>query len=203
MPLPMSYHQQVALKFTKEMVYVTRMQGIEDNNSLLHAFCNAFCITYIMGKLEGVDIDRVQFIKKMREQLGTRLSTQDALPPMYAKFADTFGDKSLYGIKEYLLSQNILRLEMLPYIASQNNNYDVFVVNSVTGDLETGSSIYFEYLNGTLESNRNAIILLYNPNNEMFSTACTQDLNNNFWSVFTPYHFLVTELKNRIKSFSQ
>lgn len=197
------------------------MRGIEDNHSLLHAVCNAYCLTYILGRIDGVDIDKLQFVKRLREQLGQRLNTitgnnannagnntgnvnsdgeqRDMLPEIYKRFSNVYADKSVNGIKEYLLSQNMLRLEMIPYISSQIP-YDIFVINSKTGDIESSSALYFEYLNSLLNSNRSAIVLAFNPTTEMFSACATLDLANNYWSVFPPDHHLILEFKERVKS---
>lgn len=212
MILPSNAREQIRVPFTKNLTLLQPMKGIEGNHSLLHAVCNAYCITYILGRIDGVDIDKQQFVERLREQLGQRFNTNDdntnniddeqnLLPEVYKLFSHVFGDKSVNGIREYLLSQNKLRIEMVPYISSQIP-YDIFVINSKTGDIESSSALYFEYLNTLLNSNRSCIVLAFNPTTETFSACATLDGSNNHLSVFPPENYLIIDIKERVRSLS-
>lgn len=166
----------VDLRFSE--LSLTKLAVIEDNNSMLHAIANAYCYTYITEKLNNVSINRVQFIKKLREQLAPLAISEK--------------------MKMYLQSDNPMSIDFIPLIAKEIG-YNIFVINVKT-QLLLNDYVYTSYLNTVYGSNekKSSIILLYNPQTNHYDTGALVDLQSRHWSVFPPTHELIVSIMDEI-----
>lgn len=181
----------VDLKFSE--LSLTKLSVPENNNSLLHAIANCYCSVYIMEKLNGISIDREQFIKRLRDQLADNLAHLNISDPRVGANLEN-RDK----MKIYLQSENPLTINYIP-ILSIEFGYTIYIINTKTGSI-LQDYIYTNYLQANKDNlGYSAIILLYNPQTEHFDTGSLLDPQMRYWTVFPPTHELILAIKNEIE----
>src|SRR4029079_7484986 len=185
----------VDLKFS--VLSLTKLSVPENNNSLLHAIANCYCSVYIMEKLNGISIDREQFIKRLREQLADNLAHLNISDPRVGANLEN-RDK----MKIYLQSENPLTINYIPLLSIEFG-YTIYIINTKTGNI-LQDYIYTNYLQANKDkggegTGQSAIILLYNPQTEHFDTGSLLDPQMRYWTVFPPTHELILAIKNEIE----
>lgn len=182
-----------------------------DNNSLLHAICNAYCYVYITEKMNDMNIDRTQFIKKLREQIASHIETGKM--GERGVMEENIEPKNREKLSLYLKSSQALGVEIIPLI-SEIIHYDIFVLDSQTKEIIFNSNkfvesipytldlmSYSDYLLQTVNSNKSAILLFYNFQTKHFDTAAYVDHQLRHWSLFKSEHEVIKEIKNKVYEF--
>ena len=186
---------------------LVRIRTITDGSCFFHAVSKAFFEPYITGTLNGLSLDRKEFVKKLRtdlsKKLGQKINPENPNSPRY------YDILSRGELEEMSKDVPAFRLENLQNLLDSNrpvdNVFNEFVSNQLDKDIYILDGNKKDvYITGRdediLYKDRPSIVILYIPGH--YELIGVKDDNDNddgvITTLFSPDHSLIKAIKNRI-----
>jgi len=177
-----------------------------DGSCLFHAIAKAYSAPYKLGVIDGIPLNRGEFIRNLRTDLAKRLAEPiNPLNPSGTRYYDTLGrgevaklakedpNYSLGRLQSLLDSSDQVGYEFLEHISTVLNK-DIYVLSLLTRDVYfTGDTDE----TSTLYRGRPSIVLLSMGNHfELVGVRDPQDIR----TLFKPDHQFILSIRDRLKT---
>jgi len=172
-----------------------------DGSCLFHAIAKAYSVVYKTGVLDGVPLNRRDFIRNLRRQLSERLAEKNPKGERYydllgkgevAKLGKELDEYTLKSLQALLDSDRHVGYEFLQFI-SDILTKDIYVLNEptrdvyVTGDTDESSTLYM---------GRPSIVILSLGNHfELVGITEPEGIR----TLFSPNHPFISAIRDRLR----
>jgi len=181
---------------------LVRIRTIGDGSCFFHAITKSFFMPYKEGIIDGVPLNKMEFIKNLRsdlaKKLGEKVNPNDPNSPRYydvlsrGKLADF-----AKGVPQYTLENMQTQLNSNTPV---DNVYNEFISNMLKKDIYLLDLITKDvYITGTdddiLYKNRDSIIILTMPGHYELIGLMS---DSGILTLFSPTHPLIRAIRNRM-----